>query len=240
MRNGKKWLALLLAAGLAPCLAGCGEQEEPEARSFTTHDAEVYVDGLLKENYLGVAESEYLELVGIREEDAQELYESGLEMDVDYFFYLYDIDHPTDALREEVKELYKKIYAYTKYEVISAAQQEDGSFSVKVDMYPIDIAQMVSESFDTALADFYEEYPTERINTMSDREYEAMDKQWARLIVDLYQDSLEEIGNMTVRSVSVLVEENDQGYYTLNSEDLARLDGLVVDYTNAGASAEGD
>ena len=57
MRNGKKWLALLLAAGLAPCLAGCGEQEEPEARSFTTHDAEVYVDGLLKENYLGVAES---------------------------------------------------------------------------------------------------------------------------------------------------------------------------------------
>ena len=75
---------------------------------------------------------------------------------------------------------------------------------------------------------------------MSDREYEAMDKQWARLIVDLYQDSLEEIGNMTVRSVSVLVEENDQGYYTLNSEDLARLDGLVVDYTNAGASAEGD
>ena len=73
-----------------------------------------------------------------------------------------------------------------------------------------------------------------------EREYEAMDKQWARLIVDLYQDSLEEIGNMTVRSVSVLVEENDQGYYTLNSEDLARLDGLVVDYTNAGASAEGD
>ena len=66
-----------------------------------------------------------------------------------------------------------------------------------------------------------------------------MDQQWARLIVDLYQDSLEEIGNMTVRSVSVLVEENDQGYYTLNS-DLARLDGLVVDYTNAGASAEGD
>ena len=54
------------------------------------------------------------------------------------------------------------------------------------------------------------------------------------------QDSLEEIGNMTVRSVSVLVEENDQGYYTVNSEDLARLDGLVVDYTNAGASAEGD
>lgn len=239
MRNRNKWLSLILALGLCLGLAACGG-EEPGGRNFTTHDVEVYIDGLLKENYLGQADPEYLELVGIHEDDVERVYESTLEMDVDYFFQLYDIDHPTEELREEVQELYREIYTHIKYEIVSAAQQEDGSFSVKVDMYPIDIVQTVSEAFDTALADFYEEYPAERINVMGDREFEAMDREWARLIVDLYQDSLEEIGNMTVRSVSVLVEENDEGRYVLKTEDFTRLSELVIDYANAGASVEGE
>ena len=175
--------------------------------------------------------------MGIHEDDVEKVYESALEMDVDYFFSLYDIDHPTDELREEVQELYKEIYTHIKYEIVSAAQQEDGSFSVKVDMYPIDIVQTVSEASDTALADFYEEYPVDKINAMNDREFEAMDREWSRLIVDLYQDTLKEIGNMTVRSLSVLIEENDEGRYVLKTEDFDRLSELVIDYSNAGASA---
>lgn len=240
MKNRNKWIALLLTTGLCLGLAGCGGVEEVEGRSFTTHDAEVYIDGLLKENFLGEADPEYLELTGIHADDVERVYDSALEMDVNYFFSLYDIDHPSDELREEVKELYQKIYEHTKYEIVSAAQQEDGSFSVKVDMYPIDIVQTVSEATDTALADFYEEYPVERINAMGDEEFEAVDQEWSRLIVDLYQESLKEIGNMTVRSLSVLVEENSEGHYTLKSEDFTRLSELVIDYTNAGASVEGE
>ncbi|MCI9264669.1 MAG: hypothetical protein HFF06_08860 [Oscillospiraceae bacterium] len=239
MKNRNKWTALLLTAGLCLSLAACGgnKTQDQEGRSFTTHDAEVYIDGLLRENFLGEADQEYLELVGIHEDDVEKVYESALEMDVDYFFSLYDIDHPTDELREEVQELYKEIYTHIKYEIVSAAQQEDGSFSVKVDMYPIDIVQTVSEASDTALADFYEEYPVDKINAMNDREFEAMDREWSRLIVDLYQDTLKEIGNMTVRSLSVLIEENDEGRYVLKTEDFDRLSELVIDYSNAGASA---
>ena len=75
---------------------------------------------------------------------------------------------------------------------------------------------------------------------MGDEEFEAVDQEWSRLIVDLYQESLKEIGNMTVRSLSVLVEENSEGHYTLKSEDFTRLSELVIDYTNAGASVEGE
>lgn len=42
---------------------------------------------------------------------------------------------------------------------------------------------------------------------------------------------------MTVRSLSVLIEENDEGRYVLKTEDFDRLSELVIDYSNAGASA---
>lgn len=238
MRHNKtRETALALALGLCLTLAACGG-ETGSTKGFTTHDAEVYVDGLIKENYLGQAEPEYLELVGIQEEDVESLYENVLSMDVEYFLYMYDIDNPTDELREEIEKLYRDVYQYTKYEVVSAAQQEDGSFSVKLNIYPINIAQTVNEMMNDATKDFYEKYPQDQINAMRDKDYEKMDQEWARLILDLYQDALKEIGNMTEKSLSVQVEQNSEGLYTINSEDFSRLDALIIDYTNMATADE--
>lgn len=229
---GKRSSALILALALALCLGltACGG--ETSTKGFTTHDAEVYVDGLLKENYLGQGSEDYLELVGIHEDDVEALYDSALSMDAEYFFYMYDIDHPTDELREEVKDLYREIYQYTKYEIVSATEQEDGSFSVKLTVYPIDIAQTVSEAMNDATKKFYEKYPQDKINAMKDSEFEKVDQEWAKLILDLYKDALPEIGNMTEKSIVVQVEQNSDGLYTMNSDDFTRLDALIIDYTN--------
>lgn len=232
---GKRGAALILALGLCLGLAACGG-ETTTTKGFTTHDAEVYVDGLLKENYLGQAEEEYLELVNIHADDVESLYQSALSMDASYFFYMYDIDHPTDELREEVKELYREIYQYTKYEIVSATEQEDGSFSVKLTVYPIDIAQTVSEAMGEAAKDFYEKYPQDKINSMSDSQFEKMDREWAELIMGLYKDALPEIGNMTEKSIVVQVEQNSNGLYSMNSDDFSRLDALIIDYTNMAAT----
>ena len=40
------------------------------------------------------------------------------------------------------------------------------------------------------------------------------------------------IGNMAEKSISVQVEQNSDGFYEINSEDFARLDALIVDYSN--------
>ncbi len=234
-RPGKRGGALLLALTLLLGLTACGG-EASETKGFTAHDAEVYVDGLIKENYLGQADEEYLELVDIRQEDVESLYESVLEMDVEYFLYMYDIDHPTEELRKELKELYREIYQYTKYDIVSAAQQEDGSFSVKLNVYPIDVAQTVNEAMNDATKKFYEKYPLDEVNTMRDSEYEAMDQEWAKLILDLYKDAMKEIGNMTEKSLAVQVEQDSEGLYTINSEDFGRLDALIIDYTNMAGS----
>lgn len=233
--SGKRGAALVLTVILCLSLAACGGGGD--TKGFTTHDAEVYVDGLIQENYLGQALEEYLELVNISQEDVEALYDSTLDMDAEYFFFMYDIDDHTDELHQEVKDLYREIYKSTKYEVVSAAQQEDGSFSVKVTVYPIDIAQTVSEALNDATKEFYKKYPQSEINAMSESQYAKVEKEWARMILDLYQEALKEIGNMTERSVSVQIEQNSEGLYTINSEDFTRLDALIIDYTNM-ATAE--
>lgn len=230
-RYGTRGAALILALTLCLSLTACGGGGT-STKGFTTHDAEVYVDGLIKENYLGQAEEDYLELTGIDTDDVETLYDSTLDMDAEYFFFMYDIDNHTDEMHQQVKDMYREIYQSTKYEVVSAAQQEDGSFSVKVTVYPIDIAQTVSEMLNDATKNFREKYPQDEINSMRDSEYKEMENEWSQMILDLYKDALKEIGNMTERSISVQIEQNSEGLYTINNEDFARLDALIIDYTN--------
>ena len=131
--------------------------------------------------------------------------------------------------------MYRDIYKHTKYEIVSAAKQEDVSFSVKVNVFPINIAQTVNEMKNTVTEEFYEKYPQDTINTMRDEEYEKLEEEWSELIMGLYQDALKEIDNMTEKSLSIQVEQNSEGLYTINSDDFARLDALVIDYTNMTA-----
>lgn len=225
---GSALLCALLVLALCACAPSKGE-------NVSKFDAVTYVDGLIKENYLGQFDPEYLELVGISEEEAQSTYHNGIHMDVDYFTYMYGIEYPTDDFEEEVEDLFKEIYSHTKYQVVSAAKQDDGSYSVKVDVEPIDIIQLCESEWDKTVKDFYEKYTTERLNTMTDREYEKVDKEWAQLILDLYKSKMEEIGNQDAQSISIQLELDKDGYYTINSDDFARLDKLILDWSGAGS-----
>lgn len=224
--------AALLALCLALSLAACGGTEGP-----SKFEAAAYVDGLIKENYLGQFEETFLEQVGISEAAAKETYENGLEVEADRFLTRYDIDHPTDEFMEQVVELFREIYQHTRYEVVSAAQQEDGSYSVKVNVESIDIVQLVEGEWDKARDDFYEKYPYRDQQTMSTAEYTAMDREWAELILSLYQDKLSEIGNLTAQSLSVQLVQNEDGNYIIDSQDFARLDALIIDYPEVETEA---
>lgn len=226
MRLRRKLTALLLALVLTLALTACG-QEEPQAN----FDAKVYVEGLLRGTYMGEFSQEYLDLVGLTEAEGQNVYERSIYLEAQVFAYLYNIEYPED-LYEEIMDLYREVYSYAKFEVVSAVREEDGSYSVQVDIEPIDIVQRVEKRLDKVLAAFSTKYSTEALNTMTDEDYRAYDAEWARLIIDAYKKALPETGNLEKRSVTVKLEKDEDGYYSISDEEFKKLGEYIIDYSD--------
>lgn len=226
IRTGAAALALLLS--LTACSAPAGTEE---------FKADAYVTGVLNELYLGQFDPEYLDMVGISEEQAQQAYENGLDQEAAYFIAVYSIQYPTDELREDLAGLYKEIYQHTEFQVEPAVEQEDGSYSVEVKIRPIDIVQQVEgdEATQEAYKAFGEKYPVEKLNAMDAEEYEAADREYAEMLLKLYQDKLPETGNQDEVSVTVRLEKNENGYYAIPAEDFTRLNDAIIDYHGSGS-----
>lgn len=218
--------ALALAFGLGLTLAACGA-----SGGLSKRDAEAYVEGLLKETYLGEFDADYLQLVDLDEDEARKTYDAGLDAETSFFLNLYDIEYPTEETRQAVRALYEQIYQHAKFEVISAAEQDDGSFSVKVEVEPIDIVRLVEQDWDEKMRPFYEEYPPEVQSTLGDEAYRAMDARWAQLVLALYQEKLPQTGNEAKQAIAVQLEPDKDGNCAVTSEDLNRLNETVIDYS---------
>lgn len=132
--------------------------------------------------------------------------------------------------------MYAEIYKHAKFEVVSAAEQDDGSFSVKINVEPINIVQLVEADWEEVMDPFYEKYPMDVQNSMTDEEYQAMDEEWARMIVDLYLEKLPETSNLESQSTTVQLEKDTDGYYIITEDDFNRLDGMIIDYSSAPSS----
>lgn len=232
MRLYRRLAAALLILVLALALTACDGEKNAEA----AFDAGTYVDGLLRASYLGEYTPEYLELVGLTEEEAQNSYENSVYLEARVFAYLYNIEYPQDFY-EEIQELYREIFAHVKFEVVSATPEEDGSFSVRVEIEPIDIVRQVGAGLDEKLKPFFEKYTSEIQNTMTTEDYEAFDAEWARLIVDAYKEALPQTGNLPARSVTVKIQRDEEGYYGISDEEYKRISALVIDYSNPAPEA---
>lgn len=229
MKLCRKLAALFVAVTLALGLSAC-QKEEPQA----AFDAKVYMDGLIRMTYLGEFSQEYLDLVDLTEDTARNVYENSLYLEARVFAYLYSIEYPDDFY-DEIMDLYRAIYTLIKFEVVSATLEEDGSYSVRVDIAPIDIVQRVEAGLDEVLKPFYQKYPSEVQNSMTTAEYQEFDTEWARLIIDTYRQNLYWSGNLEKQSVTVKLEQNEDGYYSISEDEFKKLDALVIDYSEPQA-----
>lgn len=223
MKKMKRFAALALALGLTLALSACNQ-------GISTFDAKVYMEGMLKQTYLGEFDEGYLTLVDSNEDEAQGIYENTLDVESQFFCYFYDIYYPSDTQMEQIKDLYGRIYAHTKFEVVSAAKQDDGSFSVKLSIEPINIVKLAEAKLEEALEPFYTKYENADIDNMTDEEYEAYDQEFAQIIIDTYESVMPEIGNEEAKSLSVQIEEDEEGYYSLIDDDFDRIDAMIINY----------
>ena len=224
MTMKKKLTALALSTALILGLCACGGGEKEALSPF---DAKVYVDGLLRETYLGEYLPEYLELVGITESEAEYAYQTSLDTEVSNCLYYYDIDYPTDRLREELGKLYREIYGHAKFEVISAAEQEDGSYVVKVSVEPVDTIRLAQDKREKALKEFDEKYPADVQEAMTG---EGLDKKRADIVLKALRDVVEDTGNLPAEEILVQITRDEEGVYSLPTAELKKIDDRIIDY----------
>lgn len=227
MRNRiRSFLALILVFCL--CLTGCGG--ETGEKELTADDARLYMEGLLREHYLGEYDEDYLTLVGIHEHDAESAYENGLAVETQYFVSLYGIEFPSDELYEEIREMYREIYSQARFRVASSIQEENGDFTVEVEIEPIDIIRQSQTPLEQALEPWYEKYPNKVQSTMTTEEWEAADQEWGRIIVDTVKGLLPQLGHLEARTVTVSLKRGEDGYYRISNEDFGKLNDLIIAY----------
>ncbi len=112
----------------------------------------------------------------------------------------------------------------------SAVEQEDGSYAVKVSVEPIDTIRLAEEKWADALKEFYEKYPGDVQNAMTDAEYEEMDKEHAAIILEVLQSVAEETGNLEAEEILVQITRDEEGVYSLSTAELQKIDDRIIDY----------
>lgn len=221
-----KTTALVLALSLALLLplSACGG-------GLSADDAQLYVQGVLDENYLGKADPDFLKLIDSTEEETEEVYAGSMETEAQFFldsFVESELSQEEqDRLLDELSAMYRQIYAHSKYTVESASEVDDTTFGVKVTVEPIDIFHQVADELNNGAADeLNSRYPDQ----MTDEEYMAYEVEWVELFMDLTYEKLPQLDYLEPQTLLVQVALGDDDYWTIPDEDFWAVDALVIDY----------
>lgn len=231
---GKRMIAAIMAAVLAVSLAACNGG----GAGISSFDATQYVQGVLDENYLGKFDPDFLELVDSTESEAEEIYLGSLEIEAGVFADYFYIDNMTGDVLDATIELYKDIYALSKYTVSEAVEIDDNTFHVTVTVAPIDLLRMVVEELSSdeptfpALVEFDNTYAEADVNAMTDEEYAQYDKDWANMVIALTRDKLSQAGYLEEQSQVVQVVKDSDNLWSINQTDFMNVDYFIIDYNS--------
>ena len=165
-----------------------------------------------------------------------------VEMDTTYkgdfkgFVEFYSNVDTDDAKEQYDEKLYEQIYAKSDYTVASASKQDDGTFSVKVNIKPINILTLVMDNMESHFADFTAKYDALDLDSMSDEEF----LNWYRTVyapdyydtlLDLLEAQIPNIGYEDERSIVIQVQQSEDGSLYISTDDLRNLDNLIMDYS---------
>ena len=238
----KRISALSLAAFLALSLAACGA---PRERGLTTDDAtqcvQVEMDTTYKGQFAGFVEF----YSNVTTQDAKDQYNDNIEGEAAYFLALIGMPDPEDqslvvepsAMQiHKAETIYKDIYAKSDYTVLSASKPDDGTFSVKVTIRPMDILTLVSDNMEDYFADFTAKFDKVDTDSMSDEEFVT----WYRTVyvpeyydtmLGLLESQVPDIGYTDEKSIVIQVQQAEDGSLYISVDDLRNLDDLIIDYS---------
>lgn len=230
----KNVLLILITLCMSISLTACSNNNEEMVIKL--------VKGNIASVYLGETDQEYLDLVGETKAENEKIYLDGMRVEAEYFSIYWGIidssygesyDDLSSDLKSSIAELYKEIYSHTKYEVKSAAKQDNESYSVKVLVEPINIMELASDVYESGeyepLNVFWTKYAETDFSTMTDEEYMNYTNEYGKVIVQLVKDQLPNLGYLEQKSQSIQVELVDDAWQ-INGDDFNIFDSYVIFY----------
>ena len=234
-------LAVLLSLSLAACSGSALN------KGLTTQDAQECVQVEMDTTYKGQFAGFVDFYSNVTTQDAKDQYNNNIEGEAAYFLALIGMPDPEDTnltvepsamQTHKAESLYKDIYAKSDYTVLSASKQDDGTFSVKVTIRPMDILTLVSDNMEDFFADFTEKFSKVDTDSMSDEEF----VNWYRTVyvpeyydtmLDLLEAQIPNIGYTDEKSIVIQVQQTEEGSLYISVDDLRNLDDLIIDYSGS-------
>lgn len=185
-----------------------------------------YIQSLLDVNYKADF-TEYMKITGATQEEAQTVYDDGLNYLADALMSAYGInDVEGTDIHSQFVDLAAEIYSHASYE-IQEVTRTDGVYYVTVVIYPIDILRITYEDVVTYIEDVNARVTAGDYNDYELAEYET---EYAQGIIDILQNAIPNIGNGEGVSITVTILDNDE-YYYISDADFLALDKAILETT---------
>lgn len=209
----KRKLFVLIALVTCCLMSGCS------GGNGIGYDAAGYVKAVMDNIYYGDSE-DYRRFVDISEEEAESEYESGLEVEADYFLWWLGLEYVSDKTMEQYRDLFRDIYQNAKYSV-ELVKQDENSYQVEVKVSPIDLFVKTREEVDHA------------IDTELDKTYDS-DEEWdeaiAKSVYRILDQNKNEISYLEETSVIVTIAQGKNGLWSFDNEDFKNVDAAIIVY----------
>ncbi len=200
-------LIITMAACFSMLLGGCGKK-------LTVEDAPAYVQSALDACYKGEFEA-YMEFTKSTEEEAKELYESGLDANMEASG-ITDVN-VSQELQDQYRQLFAGLLGISKYTVGEAKEDGEG-FTVDVSVEPFIMFDTLQDDLIAAMSNsgLTEEATADEINSfVYQKMYELMS---AKLNDPTYGDP---------QTVTVHIQPDEDGVQTINEDDLVEIDTVM-------------
>lgn len=201
----KKIAGGILAAVTALCLTACG--------GFSAEDASAYVKSALDAQYKAEFE-EYIRQTNSTEEEAEALYQEGLDT-VSEGFGL-DSLGISDELADQYRDISADLLALAKYEVKGATEDGDG-YAVEVSYEPYIGTQTIEQDVSAAL----EEITASLSEIQSEEELNEMVFQ---KVLEVLQQKVAEPEYGEEETYTIHVTKGSDNVYSISQDDLTGLD----------------
>ena len=203
----KKNCVLCISIGIIVCilLSACSKQPDFDAKSYVQSSLDAYYHGEYKD---------YANLLEISEKDAKKEIEEDFNESIQQQFD--DSDNITDKGIADYAKKLVEVKKLAKYKVQDEKKDEDGVYTVSVQVEPSNVFQTLQQSST--------EVSNEKIKQRLD---ENDPEVFAAVLTESVQKSLEKNSYGKAVTVKVSVEKDNSGKYGLSDTEMSKLEAAM-------------